>query len=47
MMQVNVLHQEAMNLAELAQVAKLRGEIEQSNHLLSLYSRVKRRRPNC
>jgi hypothetical protein len=34
MMQVNVLHQEAMNLAELAQVAKLRGEIEQSNHLL-------------
>ncbi len=33
-MQVNVLHQEAMNLAELAQVAKLRGEIEQSNHLL-------------
>ena len=34
MTQVNVLHQEAMNLAELAQVAKLRGEIEQSNHLL-------------
>ncbi|MFN5728157.1 MAG: hypothetical protein ACK48D_15795 [Pseudanabaena sp.] len=34
MMQVNVLHQEAMNLAELAQVAKLRGEIEHSNHLL-------------
>jgi hypothetical protein len=34
MMQVNVLHKEAMDLAELAQVAKLRGEIEQSNHLL-------------
>jgi hypothetical protein len=34
MTQVNVLHQEAMDLAELAQVAKLRGEIEQSNHLL-------------
>ena len=34
MTQVNVLHQEAMDLAELAQVAKLRGEVEQSNHLL-------------
>ena len=34
MTQVNVLHKEAMDLAELAQVAKLRGEIEQSNHLL-------------
>jgi hypothetical protein len=34
MLQVNVLHKEAMDLAELAQVAKLRGEIEQSNHLL-------------
>jgi len=33
MTQVNVLHREAMDLAELAQVAKLRGEIEQSNHL--------------
>jgi hypothetical protein len=31
---VNTLHQEAMDLAELAQVAKLRGEVEQSNHLL-------------
>lgn len=34
MTQVNVLHREAMDLAELAQVAKLRGEVEQSNHLL-------------
>ena len=34
MTQVNVLHTEAMDLAELAQVAKLRGEVEQSNHLL-------------
>ena len=34
MTQVNVLHKEAMDLAELSQVAKLRGEIEQSNHLL-------------
>ena len=34
MTQVNVLHQEAMDLAELAQAAKLRGEVEQSNHLL-------------
>jgi hypothetical protein len=34
MKQVNTLHQEAMDLAELAQVAKLRGEVEQSNHLL-------------
>ena len=33
MTQVNVLHREAMDLAELAQVAKLRGEVEQSNHL--------------
>jgi hypothetical protein len=33
MTQVNVLHQEAMDLAELAQVAKLRGEIEQANNL--------------
>jgi len=33
MTQVNVLHREAMDLAELAQVAKLRGEIEQANHL--------------
>ena len=34
MTQVNVLHREAMDLAELSQVAKLRGEVEQSNHLL-------------
>ena len=34
MMQVNVLLREAMDLAELAQVAKLRSEVEQSNHLL-------------
>jgi hypothetical protein len=34
MTQVNVLHREAMDLAELAQVAKLRGEIDQSNYLL-------------
>jgi hypothetical protein len=33
MKQVNTLHREAMDLAELAQVAKLRGEIEQANHL--------------
>jgi hypothetical protein len=33
MTQVNVLHREAMDLAELAQVAKFRGEVEQSNHL--------------
>ena len=34
MTQVNILHREAMDLAELSQVAKLRGEVEQSNHLL-------------
>ncbi len=34
MTQVNVLHKEAMDLTELAQVSKLRGEIEQSNRLL-------------
>ena len=34
MTQVNLLHKEAMDLSELAQVAKLRGEVEQSNHLL-------------
>jgi len=34
MTQVNVLHREAMDLAELAQVAKLKGEMEQFNHLL-------------
>jgi hypothetical protein len=33
MTQVNVLHREAMDLAELAQVAKLRGEVDRSNHL--------------
>lgn len=34
MTQVNVLHQEAMDLAELAQVAKLRGQVVQSHDLL-------------
>jgi len=34
MTQVNVLHREAMDLAELAQVAKLRGEVDRSNDLL-------------
>jgi hypothetical protein len=34
MTQINVLHREAMDLSELAQVAQLRGEVEQANHLL-------------
>jgi hypothetical protein len=34
MTQVNVLHREAMDLVELAQVAKLRGEVDRSNDLL-------------
>jgi len=34
MTQVNVLHQQAMDLAELAQVARLRGEIDKSRELI-------------